>query len=115
MAGDIDGWMSIYAPDAIHEFPWAPEGQVRRLEDREAIAGYVSQLPARIVFGPLDHIQVREVNDETIVQTIGRQRRPDGMPRDISYIWFITRRHGKVTRLQDYMNPVTLSRRSTST
>lgn len=51
MAGDIDGFMSMYAPDAVHEFPWAPENQVRRLEGREAIAAYMSQLPGRIEFG----------------------------------------------------------------
>ena len=33
--GDIDGWMEIYAPDAIHEFPFAPAGSVRILEGRD--------------------------------------------------------------------------------
>ncbi|GAA4394737.1 hypothetical protein GCM10023147_27130 [Tsukamurella soli] len=95
---------TIYAPDAVHEFPWASEGQVRRLEGREAIAAYMRQLPGHIVFGPFEDVQVREVGDETIVQATGRHRRPDGTPRDLSYIGFITRRDGKVTRWQDYMN-----------
>ncbi len=33
-AGDIDGWMEIYTPDAVHEFPFAPEGAIRRLIGR---------------------------------------------------------------------------------
>lgn len=110
-AGDIDGWMSMYAPDAVHEFPWAPEGRVRRLEGREAIREYMSQMPGHIEFGPLSDIQVREAGDETIVQATGHHRRPGGAPRDLSYIWFITRRDGKVTRFQDYMNPLQVSTR----
>lgn len=109
-AGDIDGFMRIYAPDAVHEFPWASEGGVRRLEGRDAIAAYMSQLPGRIKFGPLSDIQVREVDDETIFQAIGHHRRLDGTPRDLGYIGFITRRDGQVTRWQDYMNPLPLSR-----
>lgn len=112
VAGDIDGFMSMYAPDAVHEFPWAPEDQVRRLEGREAIAAYMSQLPGRIVFGPFDDVQVREVGDEMIFQATGHHRRPDGTPRDLSYIGFITRHDGKVTRWQDYMNPLQLSTRA---
>ena len=44
-AGDIDGYMSVYAPDAVHEFPWASEGQVHRFEGCDAIAAYMGQLP----------------------------------------------------------------------
>jgi ketosteroid isomerase-like protein len=110
-AGDIDGFMRIYAPDAVHEFPWAPEGGVRRLEGRDAIAAYMSQLPGRIEFGPRSDIQVREVGDETIFQATGHHRRLDGTPRDLDYIGFITRRDGQVTRRQDYMNPLQLSTR----
>jgi hypothetical protein len=108
-AGDVDGWMSMYAPDAVHEFPWAPDGRVRRLEGREAIREYMSQMPGRIEFGPLTGIQVREAGDETIVQATGHHRRPDGTPRDLGYIWFITRRDGGVTLFQDYTNPLQAS------
>jgi uncharacterized protein len=27
-AGVADGWMEIYAPNAVHEFPFAPEGAI---------------------------------------------------------------------------------------
>jgi uncharacterized protein len=57
-AGDVDGWMEIYAPDAVHEFPFAPEGTVRRLEGRDAIAAYMRQLPERIRFGSLSDVRV---------------------------------------------------------
>jgi uncharacterized protein len=109
-AGDISGWMEIYAPDAIHEFPFAPTGAVRRLEGREAISAYMSQLPGRIRFGSLSDVRVREVGDELIIEATGHHRRvADGSPREISYIWFITLRSGKVIHIRDYMNPLQLS------
>ena len=108
-AGDVDGWLEMFADDGVHEFPWASADRVRRLEGRAAMASYLSQMHGRIVFGPLEDVQVREAGDETIIQATGRHHRPDGTPRDMSYIWFITRRDGKVRLLQDYMNPLQLS------
>jgi uncharacterized protein len=110
--GDTDGWMEIYAPDAIHEFPFAPEGANRRLEGRDAIAAYMRQLPQRIRFGSLSDLRVREAGDELIIEATGHHRRiADDTPRDLSYVWFITLRDGKVTHFRDYMNPLQLSAR----
>ncbi len=109
-AGNIDGWMEIYSPDAVHEFPFAPEGAPRRLEGRDAIAAYMSQLPSRIRFGSLSNVRVREAGDELIIEATGHHHRlPENTPRDLSYIWFITLRDGKVTHFRDYMNPLQLS------
>ena len=106
-AGDIDGWMEIYSPDAIHEFPFAPEGATRSFEGRDVIAAYMSQLPSRIRFGSLSDVRVREAGDELIIEATGHHRRiADNTPRDLSYVWFITRRDGKVTHFRDYMNPL---------
>jgi hypothetical protein len=52
-AGDIGGWMDIYALDATHEFPFAPTGAVHRLEGCNAISAYMSQLPGLVRFGSL--------------------------------------------------------------
>lgn len=109
-AGDINAWMEIYAPDAIHEFPFAPAGSVRILEGREAISAYMSQLPGFIRFGELSDVRVREVGEELIVEATGHHRRvSDDSPRKLSYIWFITRLNGQVTHIRDYMNPLELA------
>lgn len=109
-AGDIGGWMEIYSPDAVHEFPFAPAGAVRRLEGREAISAYMNQLPGFIRFGSLSDLRVREVGDELIVEATGHHRRvSDDTPRELSYVWFISRRNGQVTHIRDYMNPLQLS------
>ncbi len=108
-AGDIDGWMEIYSPEAVHEFPFAPEGAPQRLQGRDAIAAYMRQLPGRIRFGTFSDIRVREMGDELIVEATGHHRNvADNTPRAIGYVWFITRHEGHVTHFRDYMNPLQL-------
>jgi len=108
--GDVDRWMEIYASDAIHEFPFAREGAVRRLVGRDAIAAHLRHLPELIRFGDLSDIRVREAGDELIVEAAGHHRRvSDDAPREISYVWFFTLRNGQVTNVRDYMNPLQLA------
>jgi uncharacterized protein len=102
-AGDVDGWMRMYAPDAVHEFPFAPEGRARRLEGHDEIAAYMSQFPGRVRFGTLSDVRVREAGDELIVEAVGHHRRvADDTPTTISYVWFITLRDGRVSHFRDY-------------
>lgn len=109
-AADIDGWMKIYAADAVHEFPFAPAGQVSKLTGRDAIADYMGQLPKFIRFGSLSDVRVREADSEIIVEATGHHRRvSDDAPREITYVWFITLRDGQVAYFRDYMNPLQLS------
>ncbi len=109
-AGDVDGWMAMYSQDAVHEFPFAPEGAPHRLEGRNAIEAYMRQLPARIRFGALSDICVREAEDEIIIEATGHHRRiADNAPRDLSYVWFIKHSDGKVAHIRDYMNPLQLA------
>jgi uncharacterized protein len=113
-AGDVDGWASIYAPDAVHELPFAPNDQERRIEGRAAIAARLREVfdadRGRLRFGSFDNVRVREAGDETIIEGEGHHHRTaDGAPVEISCVWFITRRDGQVTRFRDYMNPLTLA------
>ena len=109
-AGDTDSYAEIYAPDAVHEFPFAPEGATRQLVGRDAIAAYMRQIPQRIRFGSFSDVRVREAGDELIIEATGHHHRiPDDTPRTLSYVWFITLRDGKVTHFRDYMNPLQLS------
>ena len=108
--GDIDGWMEIYAADAIQEFPFASEGAPSRLVGRDAIAAYLRQLPGLVRFGPFSYDGVREAGNELIIEATGHHRRvSDDAPRDVSYVWFIKLREGKVAHFRDYMNPLQLS------
>lgn len=101
-------------PDAVHEFPFAPEDHERRIEGREAIAARLRQVfdldQRRLRFGSFDNVRVRETGDEVIIEGDGHHRRAaDDTPVEISCAWFITRRDGYVTHFRDYMNPLPLA------
>jgi ketosteroid isomerase-like protein len=108
-AGDVDGLMRMYEDDAVHEFPFAPEGAPRRLTGKSAIADYMKNLPARVEYDYFDDVRAREVGDELIVEATGHGRRPgSGAPFRMQYVWFITHKDGRVSRFRDYMNPLLL-------
>ena len=105
LAGNVDGFMKMYADDAVHEFPFAPEGAPARLEGKATIAAYMSKLPSVVKYDALD-VQVREAGDELIVEASARGTRPGtGAAFHMQYVWFITHRDGLVSRFRDYMNP----------
>ncbi|HXL91674.1 MAG TPA: nuclear transport factor 2 family protein [Streptosporangiaceae bacterium] len=109
LAGDVDACLKIYAPDAFHEFPVTREGGPRRLEGRDEIAAYMSQISGRLRFGTLTGIKVRESGDELIIEADGHHRRIEegaDVPFDVRYVWFITVRDGQVTHFTDYTWPV---------
>jgi ketosteroid isomerase-like protein len=113
VVGDVDGWAAIYAPDAVHELPFAPDGE-RRLVGREAIAARLREVfdadRGRLRFGSFDNVRLRETGDEIIIEGDGHHFRvADGEPVEISCVWFITRQDGLVTYFRDYMNPRTLA------
>lgn len=110
IAGDVAGWMSIYAPDAVHEFPWVPEGRVQRLEGWHAINEYMGRLASggRLRFGSFEVIGSHESEDALVVELIGHHFRGE-TPVELGYVSVMTLRNGKVTRFRDYMNPLQLS------
>lgn len=109
-SGDLDSWMNIYTDDAIHEFPFASDNAPSRLVGRGAIAAYLQHLPELVRFGSFTYENVRELGDELIIEATGHHRRVlDDAPRDVSYVWFIKLRDGKVSQFRDYMNPIQLS------
>jgi ketosteroid isomerase-like protein len=108
-AGDVDGFVRMYDDDAVHEFPFAPEGRPARLEGKPAIVDYMKNLPAVVQLDSFEDVRVREAGDELIVEAIGHGRRPgSGAPFHMQYVWFITHENGRVTRFRDYMNPLRL-------
>jgi uncharacterized protein len=108
LAGDVDAYLKIYAPDAVHEFPVTREGGPRRLQGRDEISAYMSQVPGRLRFGTLAGLKVREAGDELIIEADGHHRRIEQgveAPFDVRYVWFITVRDGQVTHFTDYTLP----------
>jgi uncharacterized protein len=105
-AGDVGAFVAMYTDDAVHEFPFAPEGAPQRLDGKAAIADYMKVLPDRVRFDSFDDVRVREAGDELIVEATARGTRPgSGAPFQMQYVWFITHSGGRVSRFRDYMNP----------
>ncbi|WP_037861451.1 nuclear transport factor 2 family protein [Streptomyces sp. NRRL S-340] len=110
-AGDLGGFTSIFAQDALYEIPFTPTGPVR-LTSREEIGAFMRGLldDGRLRYGRLTEVRAYETGDDLIVEAVARHHRSaDGSPIDLSYIWFVTRRDGYVTRFRDYMNPLEIS------
>jgi uncharacterized protein len=103
-SGDVDGWMKLYADDAVHEFPFADAGRPSRLEGKAAIAAYMQEVPKRVRIDAFEAVRVRETGNELIVEAVGNGTRPDGTPFHVQYVWFITHDNGRITRFRDYMN-----------
>ncbi len=110
-AGDLDGFTSIFAPNALYEIPFTPSGPVR-LTNREEIATFMRGLldAGRLRYGSFTEVRAYETGEDLIVEAVARHHRSaDGSPVDLSYIWFVTRQDGHVTRFRDYMNPLEIS------
>ncbi|NIY69382.1 nuclear transport factor 2 family protein [Streptomyces malaysiensis] len=104
--GDVDTWLRMYADDAVHEFPFAAAGDVRRLEGTSQIRAYMAAMDGSVQFGTLDDITVRELGEEVMIEAEGHHfDATTGDPFDIRYLWIIARRDGLVTHLKDYMGP----------
>ncbi|MFG3256017.1 nuclear transport factor 2 family protein [Streptomyces sp. NPDC048172] len=107
---DFDGWVELFADDAVMEFPYAPEGAPGRVEGREAIAAYMRPFP--------DHMEVRELTS-LVIHTTGDPRTAvvefssagravaTDEPFAMSYVVFLTvDENGRIANYRDYWNPL---------
>ncbi|EGX59749.1 hypothetical protein SZN_11238 [Streptomyces zinciresistens K42] len=108
---DIPAWVDLWAENGVMEFPFAPDGWPRRLENREAVAAYMRHYPDHIDLQEFPELRVHQTTDpETIVvemRGIGRLVET-GRPFDMTYIAVVTVRNGHFTSYRDYWNPLQL-------
>ncbi|MEU5540440.1 nuclear transport factor 2 family protein [Streptomyces sp. NPDC020362] len=106
---DIDGWVGLWADDGVMEFPFAPDGWLRRLEGRRAVAAYMRDYPDHIDLHDFPDLRIHETTDpRTIVvemRGVGRLVQSDS-PFDMTYIAVVSVRHGRITAYRDYWNPL---------
>ncbi len=106
-AGDMS---SVYAPDAVHEFPFTRPGVPARVEGRDAIMSFItafwSTSPLR--FERYRTIAIHGTADpDTIVveQEVQGTSSTTG-PFTLPNIIVLTTRHGQITPLRDYATPL---------
>ncbi|MBB5937692.1 nuclear transport factor 2 family protein [Streptomyces zagrosensis] len=106
---DIPAWVGLWAEDGSMEFPFAPDGSPKRLENREAIAAYMRHYPDHIDLHDFPELLIHQTTaPETIVvemRGVGRLVQGD-RPFDMTYIAVVTVQDGRFTSYRDYWNPL---------
>ncbi|MEU5952963.1 nuclear transport factor 2 family protein [Streptomyces sp. NPDC047525] len=107
LAKDIDGWVALWAPDGVLEFPFVLPGAPHRLVGRDAVRSYMADYPDHIDLRSFEDLSVHRTEDPgTIVvelRGIGRVV-ATGRPFDMPYIQVVTVHEGRITRFRDYWN-----------
>lgn len=109
LAGDVEGWLSVWHPEGVFEFPFAPDGYNKKLEGIEAISEYMAGFPDKINITKFTKHEVFERADGTeaaieftcegvVVQT--------GRKYHQHYFSVIKTKGGKITLYRDFWNPL---------
>ncbi|MEW2528081.1 nuclear transport factor 2 family protein [Streptomyces sp. NPDC047071] len=107
--GDMEGWIALFAVDAVAEFPFAPDGYPRRLDGRAALGPYLRGLADHIAYDAFPYVEVHETGDPgTIVAELRSEGRvlATGGPFAMAYVAVVTVRDGLIVRYRDYWNPL---------
>jgi ketosteroid isomerase-like protein len=108
IARAADDMSSVYAIDAVHEFPFTRPGVPSRLEGREAIVGFMA---ASWSASPLRYERYRTlaIHDTTDPSTIVVEQQVEGTSSTtglfvLPNLLVLTARDGEITHLRDYVN-----------
>lgn len=106
---DVETFMAMYREDAVHEFPFAPEGMPTRVEGREAIEAWMRTVPDLLTLdGGMHDLQIHEGGDTLTAEWSSTGHFADGTPAAISYVAVVTFDGDLVARYRDYINPLDL-------
>lgn len=97
----------MLAPDAVMEFPFAPEGLPRRLDGRAAVQAYLARLGALIAFDHVGDATVHAAAEPELVvlefEGFGRGV-ATGTAYAQRYVSIIRLRDGEIVHYRDYWN-----------
>jgi ketosteroid isomerase-like protein len=108
---DTDAWMDLWDEDGVQEFPFAPEGRVRRVEGKQALRTYIQAVisDAEITRVLTHTVYVTQEPELIIVEVTVEGRIPSsGHTFPASYVWFVRTKDGKISHVKDYWNPLTM-------
>ncbi|WP_078868723.1 nuclear transport factor 2 family protein [Streptomyces sp. NRRL B-1347] len=109
--GDMEGWIALFAEDAVAEFPFAPDGYPRRLEGLAALAPYLRGLSDHIAYDAFPYVEIHETGEPgTIVAEMRAEGRvvATGGPFEMAYVAVVTVGDGLIVRYRDYWNPLAI-------
>lgn len=105
--GDIDGWLDLFAEDAVVEYPFAPPGRPSRVEGRAGLADHVRARAARIESPTVERLQIYMTDDPAVIVAEMVIRGTPSRPRPA--IAVVTVHDGLITSYRDYYNPLDLN------
>lgn len=114
IARDAGQLADLYAPDAIHEFPFVTPGAPARIEGRAAIAEFNDTVFRNLPFAYSEYrtVAVHQAGEMVLVveqEAIGVNT-ITGAPFALPNVWVIeVDAQGLVVRLRDYVNPAAVS------
>jgi ketosteroid isomerase-like protein len=108
-AGRIDEWVTLFAPDAVLEFPFAPAGVPRRVTGRDALFAHMSHFPETFDVEFVDLVFHKTVDPSLVIvefRSTGTAR-PTGKPYEQTCISVVrTDDDALITHYLDYWNPL---------
>ena len=104
----VEGISSVYAIDAVHEFPFTRPGVPARMEGRDEIVSFIAAFWAN---GPLRYERYRTIaiHNTADPSTIVVEQEVEGTssttgPFVLPNLLVLTARHGEIAHLRDYAN-----------
>jgi uncharacterized protein (TIGR02246 family) len=111
LASDASGYADLFAPDAVVEWPFNPEGWPKRLEGRDAIRAHTEGVFARFQATGRKLVAVRDAithsigTHEVAVEFSIEAATPSGTSR-MPYVQFLrVTDDGHIAVLHDYYRP----------
>jgi len=105
----FDEWIELWDEAGVCEFPYAPDGNVRRLEGRAAIYDYMTAYPGRFSIDSVERLRVHPMLDPQVAAvevTIKGTAVETGRPYNQSYVMFVEVGGGKIVQYREYWNPL---------
>lgn len=112
---DADALADLYAPDAVHEFPFRVHGFPDRYHGREEVrAGYRTAWAShRVQLAGIRSVAVHEGADPEVVvgeHVLTGTVRATGAPFELAGILVIRVRDGLITEVHDYLDVAAVAR-----
>ncbi|MEU7831960.1 nuclear transport factor 2 family protein [Nonomuraea sp. NPDC049129] len=108
-AGRTDEWVTLFAPDAVLEFPFAPVGVPQRVTGRDALLAHMSNFPETFDVEFVDLVFHPTVDPSLVIaefRSTGTAL-PTGKPYEQRCVSVVrTDKDARITHYLDYWNPL---------
>ena len=108
-AQDWDKWISLWADDAILEFPFAPKNRPSIYRGKQDILTYMSSTTRSIVVDSVAELKISpmlEPNKIVIELTINGHLKSNRAQYNQRYVTFFEFEFGKIKHYREYWNPL---------